>query len=733
MTRLQIFVRGLVQGVGFRPFVHRLATGAGLAGHVANTGDGVRIEIEGPSALVRTFVRDLRLFAPPAASIDSIETRSALPVLERSFEIRSSAGEGPLAPSLSPDLAPCPACLAEVLSPTSRRRDYPFTSCADCGPRWSIATGLPWDRSRTTMAGFSLCAACRAEYSDPADRRFHAEAIACPACGPALELVDAAGFLLAPPGEALARATEAILAGRILALRGVGGFQLLADATAEEAIASLRSRKRRPSKPFAVLFASIAEVELAAHPSPAETAALGSPTAPIVLVARRPGPSGLAASVAPATPLLGAMLPASPLHHLLARRAGRPLVCTSGNRSDEPIAVDLPEALDRLGDVADLFLSHDRPIVRPLDDPVTRAGAVLRRARGHAPRPLRVDRDLPPILALGADEKNAVAIAVRREIVPSQHLGDLDDPRARRLQERTARELVDLLQIRPEIVACDLHPDHASTALAESLATGWGVRLERVQHHHAHVAAVMAEHCLAGPVLGLAWDGTGFGPDGTVWGGEALVVDGAGFRRIAHLAPFRLPGGEAAIREPRRVAASLLAATGRPVDRGLASLVATGVGSPWTTSIGRLFDAVASLCGLCHVNEFEGQAAAALEHALESTGDPYPLPLGSGDPALLDWRPLLEEILADRAAGALVSRISGRFHEALARAGLEIARRAGLPDVALGGGCFQNRHLVDRLRTLLEADGFRVHVPRLLPPGDGGIAVGQVLVAAGRG
>ncbi|ATB35198.1 hypothetical protein CYFUS_000610 [Cystobacter fuscus] len=749
MVRRAITVHGVVQGVGFRPFVHAAAMARGLAGWVRNRADGVRIEVEGPEPAVEDFVKALSREAPPAARLTHVLVSEVHPRHERAFHILASDPDAPPRPTVPADLATCPECLAEVASPGQRRFRYPFTHCTRCGPRWTLIESLPYDRSRTSMKGFTPCADCAAEYRDPADRRFHAQPIACPVCGPRVSLLAPDGSRLARDEAALRGAVETVREGRVLALRGMGGFHLLVDATSPEAVTLLRERKRRPDKPFAVMFPSLEVLRSHCEVSPEEAAVLTSPAAPILLLHKRmPGGEGaIAEAVAPGNPWLGALLPYTPLHVLLLEAAGRPLVCTSGNLSDEPLCIAPGEALTRLREVADRFLVHDRPIVRPVDDSVARllpeGLQVLRRARGYAPLPLPLP-GAPCLLGLGGQLKSTVALCVGEQVVVSQHLGDLGSPEGSRLLERTAEELRRLLDARPVALACDLHPDYVSTRLAERLSGEWGVPLVRVQHHHAHVAACMAEHGLVGPVLGLAWDGAGLGTDGTLWGGEALVVEGAAFRRVAHLRPFSLPGGERALREPRRAALGLVhevrgagaldslreCFTAREGEV-LVAMLARGLQSPRTTSMGRLFDAVAALSGIRARAGFEGQAAMALEYAAgEGEAEPYPLPLGNGAPAVADWEPLLEALLDERKRGVPAPLLAARFHAALAVLAESIAVRVGLPRVVLSGGCFQNPRLLRDVQARLRARGFEVFWPRHYPPNDGGLSLGQVAVAA---
>jgi hydrogenase maturation protein HypF len=847
---LAITVRGVVQGVGFRPFVYNTATRLGLGGWVLNEADTVRIEAQGERAALDGFLDALRRHAPPQARVDAVEAAEIAPADERAtgeqpvFEIRTSDGRAAPRPTIPADLGTCRDCLAEIQDRSQRRYRYPFTNCTNCGPRWSIIRQLPYDRPRTSMAAFAMCAECQAEYDHPADRRFHAQPIACPRCGPTLQLLDGRGGKLASGDAALAMSVEALLAGRIVAIKGLGGFQLLVDASDAEAVARLRERKHRPDRPFAVMLPSLDDVRLCCEVSAAEAEALVSPQAPIVLLRRRaggrctvadgrlpapePSPKGradrdapeppavrstfLVEDVAPNNPYLGVMLPYTPLHHLLMQGVGRAMVCTSGNLSEEPMAITTEDAIRRLSSIADVLLTHDRPIVRPVDDSIVRVGGagmqVLRRARGFAPVPLEIARNslpsgcsvgraTPTLLAVGGHLKNAVALCLgggctpslsprNAQVVMSAHVGDLDSVRSVQVFRRAIDDLLDFFQAKPDAVVCDLHPDYASTRHAESLAARWNVPLLRVQHHHAHVAACMAEHALTGPVLGFSWDGTGYGADGTVWGGETLLCDDAGCRRVAHLRTFALPGGDRAARQPRRSAFGLLhemfgqraaeftiAWFQASEIEALEVMLVRRLHSPRTSSMGRLFDAVAALCGLPTVISFEGQAAMALEYAADEDEDaaysfglgygeafdgscdadrPHPQPLcrptfgrcpargeaepprphsqeERGDAALvIDWEPVLREVLADRAAGVSVARVSARFHNALAEMATAVACSAGCRQVALTGGCFQNALLADRTRRRLASAGFDVYTHMKVPPGDGGIALGQLLL-----
>jgi hydrogenase maturation protein HypF len=731
--RLRVSLAGAVQGVGFRPFVYRLATELQLRGWVLNSSAGLVVEVEGPRESLDIFQERLERDKPAAALVLAREASWLEPVGLAGFEIRKSDDEAQKTAGLVPDLATCPACLTELRDPADRRFGYPFTNCTACGPRYTIVLDIPYDRPNTTMQSFRMCPECHLEYTDPADRRFHAQPNACPVCGPRIWIEPPAQAKPpAPQAESRAggSACQALRAGHIVALKGIGGFQLLVDARNEDAVARLRLRKHREEKPLALLVPSMEAARQIAFLSKAEEDLLRSPAAPIVLLRPRPD-AGIAPNVARSSPYLGCMLPYSPLHHLLMDECGFPVVATSGNRSDEPIAIDNLEATERLGEIADLFVMHDRPIARPCDDSVVRLArgreSVLRRARGYAPLPVRIAQDLPPVLAVGGHLKNTVAIARGRQVYVSQHVGDLDTAEARAAFERAIEDLCRLYRFEPTVVACDLHPDYASTRWARER----GLPVIAVQHHQAHVASCAAENDLRGDYLGVGWDGTGFGLDGTIWGGEFFLVRGSVFERVAHLRPFRLPGGEKAIREGWRAAAGLLyeafgaEAVENPVIR---RMLERGVNSPLTTSVGRLFDAVACLAGVARVNRFEGQAAMQLERAIGScvTRDCYPLSERDG---VADWAPLIDAVSADVRNGTAIDLISARFHNALAGWMVNVARRIGVGQVALSGGVFQNSYLVERVVADLESNGFRVATHQRVPANDGGIALGQAVIA----
>jgi hydrogenase maturation protein HypF len=750
-ARLRVLVRGAVQGVGFRPFVHRRATALGLSGWVRNSSEGVVVEAEGGADELSVFVETIRTSPPENAVVTAIEVHRIDPCGEAAFAIRPSETAGARTAQLLPDLATCADCLAELFSPSDRRYRYPFINCTQCGPRFSIIEDTPYDRARTSMRRFPMCRACRTEYEDPGDRRFHAEPNACPGCGPRLALWDPRGSTLARDHDALLAAAAALRDGAIVALKGIGGFHLLADARTEATVQLLRRRKRRPEKPFAVMFPSLAEISERCCISPAEKTLLTSFARPIVLL-RRTGEL-LAEAVAPGNPWLGVLLPYAPVHHLLMQELGFPIVATSGNIADEPIVTDETEALQRLAAIADFFLVHDRPIVRPLDDSVARVVCgrelVLRRARGYAPAPITADGMPSGILASGGHLKTTIALTVPGNAVLSQHIGDLDTGAAREVHARAARDMIDLHRLRPRLAVGDLHPDYASRRLAEAFE----LPFLAVQHHVAHVAACMAEHGIRPPALGVAWDGTGFGTDGTIWGGEFLLMRDTGWRRMAHLRPFRLPGGDAAARQPRRAAIGLLyeafgnqafamtdiapVAAFTPAERViLLTMLARGTNAPLTSSAGRLFDAFAALCGLRQRASYEGQAAAELEWAAgdRAAGHRYEFSVRQAKqgeaPLIVDWQPALESSLADLRAGGDTGMVSEALHNGLASAIAEVACRIGEHRVVLSGGCFQNARLTEVAVAALRARGFEPIWHRRVPPNDGGIALGQVTWAA---
>jgi len=789
-TRLRILLTGAVQGTGFRPFVYRLARELQLTGCVRNTTAGLHIEVEGDPDAARRFRERLASDRPPASLILGLEESWLEPTGATEFVILQSEESGRLDAAVLPDLATCPDCLAEMRDPRERRFGYPFTNCTRCGPRFTIVLDLPYDRPRTVMDRFPLCDACRREYEDPADRRFHAQPIACPVCGPRLSV----------PIQA---AADALRAGAIVALKGIGGYQLLCDACSEAAVTRLREKKAREWKPLAVMMPSLDVLARYAEAGAEEQHLLTSAAAPIVLLrARAPGEHPLAPAVTQGSPWLGAMLPYSPLHHLLMAEFAGPVVATSGNLSDEPIVTTVDEAHARLDGVADLFVDHDRPIARPCDDSVTRVvlgrESLIRRARGYAPLPVPVRHALPRILAVGGHLKSTVALALGKQVVVSQHIGDLDTPQARAGFERVVADLCRLYRFTPDAVACDLHPDYWSTRWAQAQ----GKPVIQVQHHEAHAASCAAENDLEGPFLGAGWDGTGYGHDGTIWGGEIFafdvanpetehdpeteprpsgsgglsqqmgseprpsgsggfviphqempgvdatapsrsrlrienglrIEDGSSVRRVASLRQFLLPGGEAAVKDTWRCAASVLIDSGVPVEGRMAvlePLVRKQLNCVPTSSLGRLFDAVAGLTGVCERNRYEGESGLRLEALAMAHGpaEPYSLPW-SGLEA--DWRPMIREMAAEVARHAPVARISARFHDTLAAWLTEVAMKTGLRRVALSGGCFQNAWLTARCAARLEAAGCAVFIHQRVPANDGGLSLGQAVLAAAR-
>jgi hydrogenase maturation protein HypF len=710
--RLRIILRGAVQGVGFRPFVYRLATEMSLTGWVLNSSSGLVVEVEGPPEQLTIFEQRIESERPKASVITAHESAWLSPEGSTLFEIHASDGDTGKSVNVLPDLATCPDCRAELLDPANRRFQYPFTNCTNCGPRYTIVVDIPYDRPNTTMRDFVLCPACREEYGNPANRRFHAQPNACPVCGPKLD-------------QPLAEVATALQKGEILALKGIGGFQLLVDARQPAAVARLRQRKHREEKPFALMMPSLEMAREYCEISPAEVELLESQAAPIVLLRPKPG-TDIAWNVAHCSPYLGVMLPYSPLHHLLMREFPFPLIATSGNRSDEPIAIANDEAKTRLKDIADHFLMHNRPIVRACDDSVVRLtrgrAGILRRARGYAPLGIPVARKLPPVLAVGGHLKNTVAIAVGQDVFLSQHIGDLETFEARQAFQKAIDDLCRLYSFKPEAVVCDLHPDYASTQWAEES----GLPVIRVQHHQAHVAACAAENAIEGSYLGVSWDGTGYGLDGAIWGGEFFRVEHNQYERVAHLRPFGLPGGDAAVREGWRSSASLLfeAVGAEASDPRVRPMLERKINVLPTTSVGRLFDAVASIAGIAQQNRFEGQAAMLLENEIGPfrIKEAYPLQRG-------DWESLISSVVADKQSGVSTSIIAARFHNALVNWIVEVAEQVREKQIVLSGGVFQNRYLAEHASALLESHGFAVYTHQRVPPNDGGIALGQAVMA----
>ncbi|MFJ9641813.1 carbamoyltransferase HypF [Streptomyces sp. NPDC101206] len=791
VQRRRIVVRGVVQGVGFRPYVYTRATGLGLTGHVTNTPEGVVAEVEGATAAVSAFCERLAADAPPLAVVHTVDHHEVPVAGGSGFTITASRAGGPVRTLVSPDTATCADCLAELADPADRRHRHPFITCTHCGPRFTIVTGLPYDRDHTTMARFPMCPDCAREYADPADRRFHAQPVACPACGPRLRLLagtsprETAGAAGTDP---IAAARALLAAGAILAVKGLGGYHLACDAANAAAVAELRRRKARGDKPFALMARDPADVEHLVRLDAAERGLLTGPVRPVVLLRRRPAtdpgrPGAVADGVAPRCPDLGVMLPYTPVHHLLLGLPGDPpgprlLVMTSGNLSGEPIVTDDTEALERLGGLADAWLTHDRPVHVPCDDSVVRVCdgelLVLRRARGYAPLPLELPLPVPAVLAAGGDLKNTFCLGEGRKAWLSAHIGDMDDLATQQAFERAERQLESITGVRPARLAADRHPGYRSGAWARRAA---GPRpLTAVQHHHAHIASAMAEHGLdgTGRVIGVAFDGTGYGDDGTVWGGEILLADYARHQRFAHLAPVPLPGGDAAVLRPYRMALSHLRAAGLPWApdlpctatcppeelRVLERQLESGLHCTPTSSMGRLFDAVSSLAGVCHHAGYEAQAAIELEGAalaadpahagpgyafdLRRAQPPHPgtapvVPAPAAvvaDPApvVADPAPVLAAVVADLRAGTSAAVIAARFHTAVTALVVDLAVLAreghGLDTVVLSGGVFANAVLSSACTRRLRERGFTVLRHHRVPPNDGGLALGQLMVAA---
>lgn len=748
MKRLRMEIYGAVQGVGFRPFIYRLAESYGVTGWVCNTAAGVVLEVEGEEAVLRRFGEAVEKEKPGISIIQDVTREYLDPAGYTGFEIRKSTG-GERRALVLPDISTCADCLEEIMDPENRRYRYPFTNCTNCGPRYSIINSIPYDRPATTMAGFHMCKKCLSEYEDPSDRRFHAQPNACPECGPHLELRDHGGKIIAERDDALRRTASAILDGKIAAVKGLGGFHLIVLASSDKAVLLLRERKGRKTKPFALMFPSSDMISSFCEVSEKEQNLLKSPESPIVLLKKLEDhgySEKLSNFISPENPDLGVMLPYTPLHHLLLQEIGEPVVATSGNLSDEPICTDEREALRRLSGLADLFLIHNRPIARHVDDSIVRVvdgrEMLVRRARGYAPLPVRMNEESDVILAAGAHLKNTLALSIGNNVFVSQHIGDMETPQAVKAYEEVWSSIESLYHVKPEKIIHDMHPDYISTKYAVESA----LPAFPVQHHVAHVYSCMLDNEIDPPLLGVSWDGTGYGSDGTIWGGEFFYIGNKSVERIAHMRTFRLPGGEKAIREPRRAALGLLSEMfDDPAENILPDvftkeeltvlkrMLKKDLNSPFTTSAGRLFDVVSSMLGLCQINEFEGQAAMLLEYAVAGveTDDSYHLLLdrSAGKPWILDWEPLINDIIEDIAIGEMISTISAKFHNALAEGIVSVAELKGEKKVALSGGCFQNVYLTERTADLLRKRGFTPVLHRRIPPNDGGIAPGQIFAA----
>ena len=750
--RKRIYIQGIVQGVGFRPYVYNLATHYGLTGWVLNNSLGVTIEAQGTEEALHQFLTHLQQNPPPLAQITEVRSET-IPVQEETgFRIRQSEKTTEKFTFISPDMSICADCLQELFDPHNRRYRYPFINCTNCGPRFTIIKDIPYDRPNTTMAVFPMCPQCEAEYHDPANRRFHAQPNACPVCGPRIWLEDAKGEPI--DGDTITQAIRFLREGRIVAIKGLGGFHLAVDATNEDAVRLLRQRKHRYEKPLALMCESPRHIRQFAEMSALEEEIILSQQRPICLLQKK-HPNPIAPSVSPDNDYLGVMLPYTPLHYLLMREGEfLALVMTSGNLSEEPIVYRNEEARERLRGIADFFLMNNRDIYQRADDSVVRvlAGktAYIRRSRGFVPRPVMVSESLPSVLAVGGELKNVICLNKEQFFFPGQHIGDLENLATLEFFEESIRHFQKILQIEPQLVVCDMHPEYLSTKWAREQER-WPV--VEVQHHHAHIASAMAENQLKGEVIGLALDGTGYGTDGTIWGGEVLIASEVQFRRAAHFRKVPMPGGEKAIREPWRMATAYLQEASIPFEPEsffpdvtpeeahlVHQMLQRRFNTPLTSSCGRLFDAVAALAGLRHRVGYEGQAAMQLEARVavgeNDAGDAsYPLPVrGNHFPLELDWRPLLKAVWEDISRKRSVEEISSKFHASVIQALVEVSRRirqeAGLERVVLSGGCFQNRILSEGLIQQLRAEGFRVYYHTVVPPNDGGLSLGQGYIAA---
>jgi hydrogenase maturation protein HypF len=754
IRRVSYKFSGIVQGVGFRPFIYRLATRNNLTGFVLNSTEGVFAEVQGPDESIEAFISQVRSQTPPLAEIYEISSREIPINGDRTFHIRESSWTGRSDVQISPDIATCDECVRELFDPADRRYRYPFTNCTNCGPRLTIIKDIPYDRMRTSMSVFPLCEKCAQEYGDPADRRFHAEPNACSVCGPRLMFLGGEGKAI-PTDDAVAETIRCLKAGSVVAIKGLGGFHLAVDAENDEAVSALRKRKFREEKPLAVMVADLDRAGQIAVLNEEEWRLLASPSRPIVLVEAKK-PHLLSPQVAPGMSTYGIMLPYTPLHHLLLKGGFKALVMTSANQTDEPICIDNSEAVRRLSGIADYFLVHNRDILVRCDDSVSMTARgkpyVLRRSRGYAPRPLLLKASMPEVLAVGAHLKSTVCITKESFAFLSPHIGDLETPLARDFLHETIERMQHIVQCRPEIVACDLHPNYYSTRIASTLGAK---EIVQVQHHHAHIVSCMAENRISGKVvIGVAMDGTGYGEDGRIWGGEFLVADECGFTRAGHLKYCALPGGEAAIKQPWRIAASLIREAYGSEWADVASLLGivpegfsyenlekileAKVNSPLCSSLGRLFDGVSSILGLKRSVSFEGQAAIALEAvSRENPGEALPYAIQrEGEALILDPTPLVKAIVEGIFEGRDPSQLAGAFHATLEKAFVDMVKRiremTGIDRVALSGGCFQNRILLEGTVAGLEQEGFEVFTHQRVPANDGGVALGQAVVAGVR-
>ncbi len=754
-TRLKIKIEGAVQGVGFRPFIYRIATELNLNGWVNNSSEGVFIEVEGSRENLEQFLSKINTEKPAISIINNLNYKYLAPLNYSKFEIKKSVSGAKTAIVL-PEIATCNDCIQDIFNPKNRRFEYPFTNCTNCGPRYTIINSLPYDRNNTTMSNFTMCSDCQKEYENPLNRRFHAQPNACSKCGPHLELWDVSGNLISSHNSALKLTVNAIKNGQIVAIKGLGGFHLVADASNNDAVTTLRHRKHRPDKPFALMFPNMETVNNHCQVSDLEKQLLLSPQAPIVLLFCH-NRGHIAESISPNNPYLGVMLPYTPLHHLLMKKLGFPIIATSANLADEPICIDENEALIRLKDIADLFLIHNRPIVRAVDDSIVRVVGdrplILRRARGYAPLPTLTNYDFPPMLAVGGHFKNTIAIAQHNQVFLSQHIGDLATTQSLQAFEEAIAKLSSIYDLKPDSVVCDLHPDYISSQWAAKL----NLPLTRVQHHKAHVFACIADNDIKPPVLGVAWDGTGYGEDGTIWGGEFFLVTDTDCPRVAHLRQFSQPGGEKAVKEPRRSAMGILyeifgdelfRSPPPPLRSGVVrtylapfkdmsasagqiyqKMLNNGINTPKTSSIGRFFDGVVSLLGIRQQVSFEGQGAMELEFLLRNNiNQKYSFIIRDTNPLIVDFEPIILGILDDIKINLDRSIISAKFHNTLADIIVEIAQKIAIKQVLLTGGCFQNKYLTERTILSLKQANFTPFWHKNIPPNDGGIALGQIII-----
>lgn len=745
IQKVKIVIRGVVQGVGFRPFIFRLAKELGIKGWIINSSQGVFIDAEAERNTLESFIIRIETDKPKNSYIQSFEHTWLDAEGFASFEIRESKESGIKTALVLPDISTCNDCLEEIFDPDNRRYLYPFTNCTNCGPRYSIIADLPYDRCKTTMGEFEMCPECRAEYSDPLNRRFHAEPTACPKCGPQVTLTGIDGKVLYEKHEAILGAVKALRDGKIIALKGIGGYQLLCDASNAEGVRTLRKRKRRSEKPFALMFPDPEMVKAECEVSESEMRLLNSVEAPIVLLKKKKNIlSAISSECAAGNPYLGVMLPYSPLHHILMKELGLPIVATSGNISEEPICINEPEAYEKLADIADYFLIHNRKILRHVDDSIARiAGGnevMLRRARGYAPLPIVLNNINGVTLAAGPHLKNTIAVNKLNNVFISQHIGDLENVESINAFKRVINDIRSFYELAPEKVICDLHPDYISTKHAESLQ----LPLYKVQHHYAHVLSCMAENELDGDdLLGVSWDGTGYGTDGTIWGGEFIVPQGVNFRRAAYFKPFRLPGGEQAIHDVWKIGLALLYSIyGKEFteldnisflkrnDIGLVKqLLEKNINSPVTTSAGRLFDGVSAIIGIRNTASFEAQAAMELEFAADDfkTNEYFSFSIdGTGDSLIFNWENIIKGIIADLNGSVPKGIIAAKFHNSLAEAIVQIAQKLNFTKVLLTGGCFLNKYLFEKSVNRLTEEGFKVYTQQRVPPGDGGISLGQM-------